>query len=925
MKRIFNWVILGMFLVVSISFGAQEKAVSFPVDKVINLPVSGITINLGKENIENGVSSRMYEIYRDGQLLRQNRAEYELGFRYGYFDPAIGIPETDAILTAGDDVNLYVVQFYTQPLEEYQLNIEELGGKVRHYIAQFAYLTEMSNSTAEAVRNMAFVRWVGKYQPAYRLDEETLHNLYEQGTNLQAIRYNIQVLEVEQKSIVTGRLEAMGALVNSSDAGKKLLEATLNGQQLVEAARFDEVNFIDVWSPYEHDMDIVRQIGGANFVETVTGFSGEDVRGEIFDGGCQFGHQEFQVHPLIAHGAYSLDSHGTACMGVNFATGVNPQARGLLPDGQGIFADYTLWGLSGANRYTCARELVDPTLQYKAVFQTSSVGPTQTTQYTTISAEADQITFDFNLICCQSQSNMGNQNSRPQAWGKNMVSGGALYHYNTLSRTDDMWNGGASIGPASDGRIKPTFTHFYDQVFTTYSTSTTGYGQFSGTSNATPCIAGHFGLFFQMWDAGIFGNTVNPNGSVFENRCHSTTAKAMLITSAYQYDFTGTTHDKTRTHQGWGMPDLQYLYNMRDKIYFIDESDVLLPFETATHTITVDPGEPQLKIAMVYLDPPGNPSIQSQHRINDLTLKVTSPTGVIYWGNNNLYNSRYSTSGGVADTKNTEECVFLLNPESGVWTIQIQANEIIQDGHVETTELDADYALVACGIAGGTPPNVAIDLTYTSGSPVPPGGGMVSFSLQIHNNEATAYTFDVWTNLTLPTGGTYSLLQRPSITLAAGGTISRNLSQNIPSNAPAGNYSYNGFTGLMPVTIFQEDHFDFVKSAAGDGFNPDASWATYGWDSELPAAVPGEFSLKPANPNPFNPETTLSFTLPNSGNISLVIYDINGREALVLLEGWMNAGTSEVKFNASNLASGVYFAKLTDGKNTATQKLLLVK
>ena len=56
---------------------------------------------------------------------------------------------------------------------------------------------------------------------------------------------------------------------------------------------------------------------------------------------------------------------------------------------------------------------------------------------------------------------------------------------------------------------------------------------------ATPIIAGHAGLFFQMWADGIFGNEVIPGGTVFENRLHMTTAKAVLINNAQQYPFSG--------------------------------------------------------------------------------------------------------------------------------------------------------------------------------------------------------------------------------------------------------------------------------------------------------------------------------------------------------------------------------------------------
>src|SRR6185503_20323605 len=118
------------------------------------------------------------------------------------------------------------------------------------------------------------------------------------------------------------------------------------------------------------------------------------------------------------------------------------------------------------------------------------------------------------ILDCQSQSNLGTQSSRPQAWAKNILSGGSVYHYNTLSTTDDHWGSGASIGPASDGRVKPTLCAYYDQIFTTECCTSTSYdgtlggGGFGGTSGATPIIAGHVGLFFQMWSEGIFGNPV---------------------------------------------------------------------------------------------------------------------------------------------------------------------------------------------------------------------------------------------------------------------------------------------------------------------------------------------------------------------------------------------------------------------------------
>jgi serine protease AprX len=513
--------------------------------------------------------------------------------------------------------------------------------------------------------------------------------------------YNIMIFEssIDAKRDIAARIRALGGKVDMVHAGKYLIRATLTPDQLFEVARFDDVLFIDRWGPYEKDMDISRELGGANYIESTAGYTGQGVRGESFDAGFNPAHIDFQSRPLIVHNnAGSNDSHGAATSGVCFGDGTgDPTARGLLPDGQGIISYYGGY-LGEPARYDHTGELLEPA--YEGVFQTSSVGSPRVTQYTTISAETDAALFDFDTLHCQSQSNSGWQDSRPEAWAKNIVSGGGVYHYNTLDTSDDCWCGGASIGPASDGRIKPDLCHFYDDSWTTYVAFGNGYGNFGGTSNATPNICGYTGLFFQMWSEGIFGNEVNPLGTVFENRSHMTTAKAMMINTARQYPFSGTSHDLTRVHQGWGFPDVQYMYDKREQMLIVDETDVLTNLASTQYNVDVPNDEPQFKVTMTYADPAGNPG-SSQHRINDLSLKVTSPSGDVYWGNNGLLANNYSTPGGSPNEVDTVENVFIETPEAGSWLIEVIAHEINEDGHVETPGLDADYALVVSGAARG--------------------------------------------------------------------------------------------------------------------------------------------------------------------------------------------------------------------------------
>ena len=90
-------------------------------------------------------------------------------------------------------------------------------------------------------------------------------------------------------------------------------------------------------------------------------------------------------------------------------------------------------------------------------------------------------------------------------------------------------------------------------------------------------------------------------------------------------------------------------------------------------------------------------------------------------------------------------------------------------------------------------------------------------------------------------------------------------------------------------------------------------------------SIPQEFALHPAYPNPFNPSTVISFSLPKTQHAKLTVYDVTGRQVQVPSDGVLSAGEHRVTFDGSTLSSGVYFARLEAGKNVRTQKMMLVK
>ena len=85
------------------------------------------------------------------------------------------------------------------------------------------------------------------------------------------------------------------------------------------------------------------------------------------------------------------------------------------------------------------------------------------------------------------------------------------------------------------------------------------------------------------------------------------------------------------------------------------------------------------------------------------------------------------------------------------------------------------------------------------------------------------------------------------------------------------------------------------------------------------------FNLNQIYPNPFNPETRIDFALPEDGLTRLIIYDLLGREVARLIDGELSAGYHELKWDASDAASGIYFYRLTSGDFIKTKKMLLLK
>jgi Subtilase family len=671
----------------------------------IPVPEAGVELYLWDEVDARGGRRSFYAVAAAGGgprgRVREARNSVELVDTR--FDPLLeGAPAPPPGLAADAGNRLFLVQLVVTPLPELQRLVAEQGGRIHRYLTEHTLLVEMDAAARERVAALPFVRWVGAYQPAWRLAPAPRDALLAGGGDLAADHYSVLLTErggAAQRGLAR-TIAGWGGSVDALDPRGFRMQATLTGTQLARLIHDDRVQYVDRWGPMEVDMDIVREVGGADYVEAQTGFTGQGIHAEIFDTELRTTHQEFDgATPLIhSTGTTSSSFHGTSVTSNVFARGTSPMARGMLPSGDIIFFRATEAIVFGGtkSRYDINAELLDPLGPYRALFQTSSVGSPLTTAYTTISAETDDNLFLNQILSTQSQSNAGSQQSRPQAWAKNIVSVGGFRHQNTADRSDDHWGGSGSIGPAADGRIKPDLSFFYDSIFSATGTGDTSYTSFGGTSSATPQTAGHFGLLFQLWHEGIFpGHGGGP--TAFDDRPHMATAKALMINHAHRYAWTpggpASNDDLDRYKQGWGTADVRNLLDDGPATSVIDESVVLPPLGSYSKTVEIAPGTPELRVTLAYVDPMGTPGAGNA-RVNDLSLKVTSPSAVVYWGDNGLVDDNVSDPGGSSNTVDTVENVFLVAPEAGTWTVEVLADEVVEDNHPETPAVDADFALV---------------------------------------------------------------------------------------------------------------------------------------------------------------------------------------------------------------------------------------
>ena len=144
-----------------------------------------------------------------------------------------------------------------------------------------------------------------------------------------------------------------------------------------------------------------------------------------------------------------------------------------------------------------------------------------------------------------------------------------------------------------------------------------------------------------------------------------------------------------------------------------------------------------------------------------------------------------------------------------------------------------------------------------------------------------------------------------------------------------------GFDGSISTIGYCENgqvpEFKVFKDGIGEGVSISGlipEWSSneiYTLGSLQANEIPSSVMLNPAFPNPFNPQTTISFSIPSDNSIKLGVYDSMGRIVADIASGLYQAGYYEFEWDAAEFSSGIYFVKMEIDGSIHMQKIMLLK
>lgn len=595
----------------------------------------------------------------------------------------------------------YLVQLEGPILSAWTEQLRLLNITIYAYFPNYAYLVGTKPEQVSKIESLVFVRWVGIFQPAYKVNRELLNT---QGNKV----IEAQLYPDADLSAVINKIRAVGGRVLSfseSECGK-LVSFEYEASKIANVAQIPEVLSLVPWAPdlpQNENSQWVCQKGWASADTSRPiwrkGIRGENTRIGFSDTGISVNHYAYRdptisipdsgrypnhrkiiaylLYPNAAFGdvgSYHGSHVGGTIAGDDSINGGTNANDGIAYKARLFFLDI---GNSGGGLVTPT----DLTQLYDMIYNESIVGPIRQhsgswgrggSGYISRDAFSDAYHWshkDFLDIFAAGNSGPSYRSIIHPGYAKNVLAVGALQNGTSSNQIATF----SSRGPTLDGRIKPTVMVPGAVIWSVDGATQSGYKSLNGTSMATPGCNASAGLIRQYLVEGWYpSGIINPLDSI----SYATAAlfRATLIVSA---DPNVGSYIVPDSNIGFGRLDLDsVLYFLGDtrRLAIYDDTVGLSTSEYKEYLISVNDTTLPLRAALVWTDTAAavgsNPNI-----VNNLDLQMTDPYGTYYRGNQ-MTGGQSIVNPSTWDTRNVEEVIRVDVPRGGTWTVRVNAQNV---------------------------------------------------------------------------------------------------------------------------------------------------------------------------------------------------------------------------------------------------------
>ncbi len=571
-------------------------------------------------------------------------------------------PEESVITQSEDNLlkstffndNYYLlIQFYKLPSEEEKFFLATRGINLKAYIPNMAYTASVTASRIENIKN-PLIRSVFKFLPADKTVPEIL--------NGQTIPHAIKEVGHIDLSIITYEtVSAASILPSLNKLNARIIEDNPDFQTFVvrvpigNMADIVDLPFVQwveyVSPPDELENTLGRTLHRVNDLnDGIRNLKGDSIQVSIWDGGEVGAHIDFTPNGRLTQVEFSSPSdHATHCSGTILGRGViNPDARGMVPN-----AKLYSYNFNG----NIQTEMATGIPLYNLMVSSHSYGSTQTcgVNGSGVVYDSRSRNTDINLnnypfhLHCHSAGN--SQSSCSGGWSTITSSGKPAKNNIVVAAlsTSESLASFSSCGPVQDGRIKPEISALGTSVLSTLSNN--NYANYSGTSMATPGVAGTVALLVQRYRQ-LNANALPPS-SLIKNSILNTAEDLGNPGPDYRY--------------GFGRINALEAVKMLEQNRYV--VNTISTGNTNNITVTVPAGATKLRVMLTWNDPAGA-SNAAIPLVNNLDLSVINGTTTTLPWILDKNNPGAVALRGVDNVSNIEQ-VTIDNPTAGTYTLRV--------------------------------------------------------------------------------------------------------------------------------------------------------------------------------------------------------------------------------------------------------------